>query len=46
MNMSIWVGKDELCADLIGPGAAEELVAVGDDGIARVETEDLDSLVG
>lgn len=42
----IGMGEDQFGADLIGPGAAEELVTVGDDRVARVEAEDLDSLVG
>jgi hypothetical protein len=31
------VGEEELCAYLVGPGAAEDLVLVCDDWVARVE---------
>lgn len=33
----VWVGEEELCAYLVGPGAAEDLVLVCDDWVARVE---------
>jgi hypothetical protein len=44
--VGIWVGEDQFGAYLIGPVAAEDLVAVRDDWVARVETEDLDSFAG
>lgn len=42
----VGMGEDQFCADLVGPGAAEDLVIVRDYRVARVEAEELDSLVG
>lgn len=40
------MGEDEFSAYLIGPGAAEDLVLVGDDRVGGVEAEDLGSFGG
>lgn len=36
VHVGIWVGEDQFGAYLIGPVAAEDLVAVRDDWVARV----------
>lgn len=40
------MGEKQFCSYLIGPGAAEDLVLIGDERVGGVEAEDLSSLGG
>jgi hypothetical protein len=46
LRLGFRLGEEQLCPDYIGPGAAKDVVLIGDERVGTVKIQDLDSVLG